>query len=118
MQTQEMKTVLDAKLNELTSRRIGRDDIAIEKNADDMDGIQQAGDRTLALESLSRRWETTTLISEALKRIETDTYGICEECDEPISQKRLAALPWAKFCITCQDVHDREATDARMERVA
>jgi DnaK suppressor protein len=39
------------------------------------------------------------LISEALERIENHTYGLCADCDEQISEKRLAALPWAKYCI-------------------
>jgi len=42
-------------------------------------------------------------ISHALHRIETDTYGICTECDEPISSKRLDAVPWARYCVACQE---------------
>jgi DnaK suppressor protein len=43
-------------------------------------------------------------ISGALHRIEQETYGICAECEEPISAKRLDAVPWARYCITCQEV--------------
>ncbi len=43
-------------------------------------------------------------VEAALRRIESDTYGICLECDEPISRKRLQALPWAKYCVSCQDL--------------
>lgn len=42
-------------------------------------------------------------ISDALRRIEHDTYGICAECEEPISAKRLDAVPWARYCVTCQE---------------
>src|SRR5262249_8115172 len=42
-------------------------------------------------------------ISGALHRIEQETYGICAECEEPISAKRLDAVPWARYCITCQE---------------
>lgn len=42
-------------------------------------------------------------ISDALHRIENDTYGICLECEEPISTKRLDAVPWARYCVTCQE---------------
>jgi len=38
-----------------------------------------------------------------LHRIETEHYGICPECDEPISAKRLEAVPWARYCVTCQE---------------
>jgi DnaK suppressor protein len=43
-------------------------------------------------------------IVDALHRIDTGSYGVCMECDEPISAKRLDALPWAKYCVVCQDL--------------
>jgi len=42
-------------------------------------------------------------ISDALQRIETGIYGVCLECEEPISVKRLEAVPWARYCVTCQE---------------
>ena len=42
-------------------------------------------------------------VMNALRRIDEGTYGVCPECDEPISAKRLDALPWARFCVTCQE---------------
>lgn len=42
-------------------------------------------------------------ISDALQRIEQGTYGVCLECDEPISVKRLEAVPWARYCVSCQE---------------
>jgi DnaK suppressor protein len=42
-------------------------------------------------------------INDALHRIDTDQYGICLECEEPISAKRLDAVPWAKYCVACQE---------------
>jgi DnaK suppressor protein len=42
-------------------------------------------------------------ISDALQRIEQGTYGVCLECEEPISVKRLDAVPWARYCVTCQE---------------
>jgi DnaK suppressor protein len=113
MQTQEMKSILDAKLHELASRRLSREDIAVEKAAEEMDDIQRGSDRALALDSIARMWETSTLVNEALQRIEANTYGVCLECDEPIGAKRLAALPWARYCISCQDAKDREAAELR-----
>lgn len=44
-------------------------------------------------------------IQEALTRIEDQTYGICQECETPISAKRLEAVPWANYCLHCQDQH-------------
>jgi DnaK suppressor protein len=113
MQTQEMKSILDAKLNELSGRRLSREDIAIEKTAEEMEEIQRGADRVVALDSIARTWETSALVTEALKRIEDNCYGVCLECEEPIGAKRLAALPWAKYCIACQDAKDRESAELR-----
>jgi DnaK suppressor protein len=41
-------------------------------------------------------------IDSALDKIANHTYGICEECDEPINEKRLEANPVARYCITCK----------------
>ena len=45
-----------------------------------------------------------TLIDEALLRIEDDEYGPCQNCEEPINPKRLAAIPWARYCLNCQEL--------------
>jgi DnaK suppressor protein len=42
-------------------------------------------------------------ISDALHRIELGQYGVCMECEEQISIKRLDAVPWARYCVTCQE---------------
>jgi len=42
-------------------------------------------------------------ISGALARIQEGTFGTCPECEEPISAKRLDALPWARYCVKCQE---------------
>jgi DnaK suppressor protein len=43
------------------------------------------------------------LIEEALDRIRSGDYGICLACEEPIPAKRLHALPWARYCVSCQE---------------
>ena len=43
------------------------------------------------------------MIDEALKRIKSNEYGMCANCQEEMQQKRLEAVPWAKHCITCQE---------------
>jgi len=43
------------------------------------------------------------MIDEALGRLESGDYGICLLCEEEIPGKRLAALPWAKYCVDCQE---------------
>jgi DnaK suppressor protein len=43
------------------------------------------------------------MIEAALKRIQSDEYGVCANCQEEMQQKRLEAVPWAKHCINCQE---------------
>jgi DnaK suppressor protein len=45
-----------------------------------------------------------TLINEALQRIEDDEYGICQNCENEINPKRLDAIPWARYCLNCQEL--------------
>ncbi len=42
-------------------------------------------------------------ISDALLRHDAGSYGVCAECEEPISTKRLDAVPWARYCVACQE---------------
>ena len=53
-------------------------------------------------------------ISDALLRIDHDTYGICMECEEPISTKRLDAVPWARYCVTCQEAIANRIADGEI----
>src|SRR3974390_3388060 len=43
-------------------------------------------------------------IAGALRRLDHDAYGVCMEGEEPISAKRLDAVPWAKYFVTCQEM--------------
>ncbi len=54
-------------------------------------------------------------IADALRRIEQGSYGICMECEEPISGKRLDAVPWAKFCVACQESIAARIADGEIE---
>jgi DnaK suppressor protein len=47
------------------------------------------------------------LIDAALARIKANTYGSCTECEEELQQKRLEAVPWARYCVTCAEKHEQ-----------
>ena len=109
MNTDEYKKLLLAKSKELRQNTISKDHIAIERNAELLDEIQRMSDREIALDSLHRDWQTASLVAEALSRISDGEYGACAECEEPIGERRLRAIPWAKFCIKCQERADQAA---------
>lgn len=50
------------------------------------------------------------LVDEALKRVETADFGICESCGVNIGKKRLNVVPWAPLCIACQQKEEEEAS--------
>ncbi|RMA97211.1 TraR/DksA family transcriptional regulator [Hydrogenothermus marinus] len=71
-------------------------------------GVEDAADEVtaeLSRETLYKLSQTEReklfLIDIALKKIESGTYGICEECGNPIGEKRLEAIPWVRLCIDC-----------------
>ena len=44
-------------------------------------------------------------IEEALGRLRDGSYGTCLDCGMPVSRKRLEAVPWARYCVSCQERH-------------
>lgn len=42
-------------------------------------------------------------VEEAIDRVKAGDYGVCLMCEEPIPPRRLQAIPWAKYCVVCQD---------------
>ena len=65
-------------------------------------------DRDFALSLLSSDQDAIYEIEEALKRIEKDTYGICELTGKPIPKARLEAIPWTRFTVQAQAQLERE----------
>ena len=51
------------------------------------------------------------LIDEALERLEEEEYGICQNCEKEINPKRLAAIPWARYCLECQEMREQGLLD-------
>ncbi|MFB3851954.1 MAG: TraR/DksA family transcriptional regulator [Acidobacteriota bacterium] len=47
------------------------------------------------------------LINDALQRTKEQSFGECLHCGEKIEEKRLEAVPWARYCVHCQDLHDK-----------
>jgi DnaK suppressor protein len=99
-------TLLRAKEEELASALGRRDGIAIEPAPDTLDQVQFAVARELKTRNLERETGQLREARAALGRIADGTYGHCLECDEPISHKRLSAIPWATLCIQCQEQAD------------
>ena len=106
------RTLLMAKREEIAGRSPRREDLWIVQSNEQIETVQLAGQREFAARTLEREAKSLRQIGAALKRIDDCEFGICRECEEPISPKRLAAVPWAAYCLHCQEMHDaREATE-------
>ncbi len=77
---------------------------------DDSDIVYEQERLLTVREELSNRRQRIEL---ALKKMDKGTWGICENCGEPIAPERLDALPFVSLCITCQEEQDRRGDGRR-----
>jgi DnaK suppressor protein len=61
----------------------------------------------ISLRHLSAHRETLLKIDESLRKLNEGTYGLCEDCGDPISEERLKILPFAIYCIDCQEKREK-----------
>ena len=105
------QAILNAKIIELEQLIRYRDGIRVERSADELEEIQQASERALAVCNLDRHFSHLRNVRAALRRTQEGSFGICQKCDDDIAPKRLAAVPWAQFCIRCQEAVDRSSKE-------
>lgn len=113
--TAKYKQILEERQAELVSVLRNRDAITIEKSPDALDEVQNAAERELAIRNLDRESNLLRQVRAALRRIDEGTFGVCVHCEEEISPKRIAAVPWTPFCIDCQEQADRAQEEGNTE---
>ncbi len=101
------RAALERKLAELTAGFQDRSGLVIDYSADMLDTIRMATDRDVLVQSMNINAQVLGDVREALARLGTGEYGVCEDCDESISPRRLQAIPWARVCVKCQEARDR-----------
>ena len=74
---------------------------------DIIDQASSQTEKTIEMRTINRQRKLLTKIEKAIKRIEDNTYGYCEETGEPIGLKRLIARPIATLSIEAQEKHER-----------
>jgi DnaK suppressor protein len=106
LDTNQIKVVLQRYLTSYERLPRMLDEIAVENRPDLVDAAQSAADRELAIRQLEHDCNVARNVRAALERIEDGSFGLCVRCDSEISVKRLDAVPWAAYCITCQEFLD------------
>lgn len=81
-----------------------REGLHVEQAADLLDNLQLAANRDFEVEQLTRETEELLLVQRALDTMKAGHYGVCVDCEEAISPKRLQVMPWAVRCISCQQL--------------
>lgn len=99
---QRIRTTLWEKLTEILDSTSQTEELKIESIPDPLDQVISNTERELAVVRLQGYARLIQDIRSALLKIKEGAYGRCEECDEPIAAKRLDALPWARYCVRCQ----------------
>jgi len=105
--TASYKKILENKAEEvrrsMTAQKAAQVVARLDCPSDEGDLSQQHHEEWIFLNRNTIDMKLLREVSDALHRIDTDHYGICLECEEPISQKRLDAVPWARYCVSCQE---------------
>lgn len=107
----DYKKLLEVKHKELIRATGVRNEIYIEKVADEFDEVQLAMNRELAIRNLDRETALLRHVAAALARIEDGRFGTCLLCEDKIPEKRLKAVPWAAHCVSCQEELDQHQRD-------
>jgi DnaK suppressor protein len=107
---------LQKKLQELKSELLAEGDVEIEPGRVDAAAVGTDEDaqplaemsQTIASSRNRERTVVLRLVAAALRRLEEapESFGLCVECEEPISEKRLDLRPYAELCVECQQSRD------------
>jgi DnaK suppressor protein len=111
MTKSELRTVtasIQARLAAIANNASKRDEIVIQQAPDPFDEVQLNAERDLTIALMNHETALVQNLKAALRRIQDGSYGTCAQCEEGISPKRLAAVPWAERCIRCQETADRD----------
>ena len=93
---------------EINSKGLYLNDVDHEISSPDvLDQAASQTEKTVEMRSLNRQIKLLSKIEKAIKKIQDNTYGYCEETGEPIGLKRLIARPIATLSIEAQEKHEK-----------
>ena len=104
------RNMLTQKINDLLGEagKTVSEMISVKENfPDPNDRASLESDRNFELRIRDRERKLILKMREAIQRIDDGTFGICESCGGPISEKRLMARPVTTFCIECKTKEEK-----------
>jgi DnaK suppressor protein len=112
IQLVQRRDAIAADLRSATAHLI--DDVTV--YTDSVDQAAADTEKNFTLQLRNRERDVLLQINEALRRVESGTFGICEQCEEPISEGRIEAFPFTTLCIECKG--ELESEEHRFPRRA
>ncbi len=104
---EDFRNILVKKLRELHSaieeKRVDGIKDFEEAEPDVYDLCVQSYSKEQVYSLCERDRQLLNMVKDALVKLRQNSYGLCEECEGPINEKRLEALPWVRLCINCQN---------------
>ncbi len=111
-QIKEIKEKLIAERDALIQKLKGSDlSIDDAETPDPVDLAVRNYSKNVQLAVSENESKQLVLIDEALLRIEDEEFGVCLNCEKEINPKRLAAIPWARYCLDCQSLQEQGLLD-------
>ena len=109
-----LRATLETKRMEIAARLRGRvKELTIEESQPELgDRIQRMRDRDETAGMLNRFSSTLADVERSLCAITENRYGICIRCERPIPVRRLQSIPWAAYCVPCQEIREASVHDA------
>jgi DnaK suppressor protein len=107
---ERFKSALRKRAAELSRALANRNRIAIERSADVFDQTLLAAERESSAQGLEQEFRMLREVEAAWDRLHDGAFGICLGCQEPIAHKRLEAVPWAAYCLSCQAKEEESHT--------
>jgi DnaK suppressor protein len=97
----------DELLKDLAKNREVTDETVDESAQDMVDRATSAYTKEFAYSLSEADRRVLILIDQALERLDASTYGTCVHCGQPVQEKRIEAVPWARHCLDCQELQDK-----------
>lgn len=107
---EKFKKILINKRDDLLEvvRSKKQNDIIEAEIGDEIDSASQNAEKEILFELTDNEKIILDAVESALRRIEKGTYGTCESCKTKIAEARIKAIPWVRYCITCQSKSERK----------
>ncbi len=100
---QKMLDQIESLREEIRSHEEGSKPVEPDNAIGRLTRMEAINAKSISEASLNSARTRLTRLENALKRIDSDDYGICSECDEPIPVKRLLIMPEATRCVRCSE---------------